>query len=196
MRTWLTGTALAAAMLLTAGCVTIQDAPAGAYAVGTSYSVTLGREWSDATAAQLNRSPKVRLLTVDGPLLNRLYLSEALAPGDFIVRRTTKERPTPTYRAGSSPTELVEFVADSVSALEFQRVETAGLRPAKFGGSDALRFDIAAQTKEGLEIAGAAEVAEIAGKLHVILYLAPKEHYFAATLTEVESVMGSVKRGA
>ena len=188
--------AFAAAAALLVGCETVASAPAGDYAVGTAYRVTLGRQWSDVSAIMVGRPVKVRLLTVDGPLLNRLYLTDGLAPGDFLVKPAAKERPTPTWRAGLSPTEQVEFIADSVAALDYERVETQNLRPATFKGAPALRFDITAKTQGGLDMAGSAEVAQMGDKLFVLLYLAPHEHFYAATLPEVETVFASVKPGA
>lgn len=185
-------TALGLALLL-AACASIGSAPAGAYKVGEVMSVTLGREWNDASRAQVGAPRRVRLLTVDGPLLNRLYFTTGLKPGDFMVKPAARERPTPTYRTGMSPTELVEFVADSVSALDYQRTETSGLRPAKLGDTDALRFDLKAQTAEGLDMSGTATVAERNGQLYVILYLAPTEHYFTAGQAEVETIMSSAR---
>jgi hypothetical protein len=183
---------LSAAALTLSACVSVVSAPAGPYKVGSA-QVTLGHEWSDISAIMFARPAKVRLLSMDGPLLNRLYVTDGLAPGEFMVKPMTKERPTPTYRAGMSPNELVEFVSDSVAALDYQRVETDNLRPAKFGSSDALRFDIKAKSKEGLDVSATALVAENAGKLYVVLYIAPTEHYYAAELPEVETVIGSVK---
>ena len=141
----------------------------------------------------VGRPANMHLLSIDGPLLNRLYLTEGLAPGDFLVKPVAKERPTPTYRGGMSAHERVEFITDSVAALDYQRVDTTNLRPAIFNGVNGLRFDITAKTKDGLDMDGAAEVVEVAGKLYVMLYLAPHEHFFAATLPEVETVFASAK---
>jgi hypothetical protein len=186
--------AASALLMSLSACVSVTSAPAGPYKIGTA-TVTLGHEWSDISAIMFARPAKVRLLSMDGPLLNRLYVTDGLAPGEFMVKPAAKERPTPTYRAGMAPTELVEFVTDSVAALDYQRVETDNLRPAKVGSADGLRFDLKAKTKEGLDISGAAQVAEVGGKLYVVLFLAPSEHYYAAELPEVETVLGSVKVG-
>ncbi len=186
--------AAAVAVLLApiAACASIADAPVGAFKVGESgYHVTLGREWADISQIMVARPKNVRLLSLDGPLLNRLYLSDGLTSGQFLVKPLAKDKPTPTYQKGMSPTELVEFVSDSVAALDYQRVETAGLRPVKLVGAEGLRFDLKAKTREGLEIAGTAAVAESGGKLYVILYLAPAEHYYKATLGDVEGVISS-----
>jgi hypothetical protein len=192
MKRILAGLVLTCVVLTLASCATVSDAPTGAYKVGEAYQVTLGREWSDMSALLGVRQKGVRILSIDGPLLNRLYLSEGLSPGDALIQSTVKERPTPTYKADFSPQECVEFVGESLSALNYDKVETANLRPAKFGDADAVRFDLTAKTKEGLDMSGSAEVSQKGGKLYLILFIAPTEHYFADGLPEVESIMTSV----
>ena len=193
MMVWLGRAALGACILALAGCSTFTPVPPGPFAAGANYQLTLGRQWTDVSKMVLGNPKQVRILSIDGPILNRLYVTDGLAPGGYIVKPLAKERPTPTYRTGSSPTELVEFVADSVAALDYARVETSGLRPAKFADAEALRFDIKAKTPAGLEVSGAALVCERNGKLYVLLYLAPTEHYFAANLPEVETILGSAR---
>ncbi len=187
--------ATAAMMAALAGCTTITLAPAGPLAVSGGYSVTLGRNWSDASILWAGRPSHARMLTIDGPALNQLYITDGLAPGEALVRAVRAETRTPTYRANMSPTELVEFVSDSVSLFGYQRVTTRNLRPGQFAGGEAIRFDIAAQTRPGLDINGTALIAEHGGKLYLILYLAPAEHYYGASLAEVEQIMGSVRMG-
>jgi hypothetical protein len=184
--------AVAGLLLALAACASVSDAPSGLYSVGGAYQVTLGREWSDVSAVFGVRQPGVRVLSIDGPLLNRLYLSEGLAPGASLVASQVKERPTPVYKADFSPQETVEFVADSVSAVGFVEVSTGNLRPARFGDADAVRFDITAKSTDGLDISGSAETAVKGGKLYVILFLAPTEHYFGDARPEIDSIMGSV----
>lgn len=188
--------AAVAALLALGGCVSIADAPAGAYKVSGTYQVTLGREWSDISPVMLGQPKTVKLLTIDGPALNRLYVTDGLAPGAFIVKPAKKELPTPTYRAGMTPNELAEFVVDTVVALDYEKAEMTGIKPARFGAVDALRVDVKAVTPAGLQMSGTSLVAESGGKLYVILYLAPSEHYFGATLPEVEGVMASAKLGS
>jgi hypothetical protein len=170
----------AAAIILLLGlsaCVSITPVPAGKLTLGGGRQVTLGRQWSDVSAIMPQRAPKVRVLSIDGPLLNRLYVAQGLAPGEGLLKKAAKEKPTPVFHADMSPTEQVEFVAASIAAMGYQRVETSGLRPAKIGADDALR--------------GVAQVANLSGKLHLLLYLAPAEHYYEATRGEVEAIMAS-----
>lgn len=184
--------AAAASFLALSACASFTLAPAGPFAAGGS-QVTLGRSWTDLNGPIWGLPKGVRLLTIDGPLLNRLYIADGLKAGEVLVRATSKERPTPAWRAGLSPNEQVEFVADSISAMDYQRVETSGLRPAKVAGADGMRFDITAKTPAGLEISGLAQIVETGDRLYLILYLAPSEHYFAATRAEAESIMDSAR---
>jgi len=183
--------ALAASAALLSACASVTSVPAGPYAMGAGRQVVLGREWSDISNIMTARPKKVRLLSIDGPLLNRLYITQGLKPGEFMVKPARREKTTPLVTANMSGTERIEFVTDSVAALDYQRVEAERPRPAKFGSADAVRFDLKAQTSEGLDVSGTALVADVGGLLYVVLYLAPTEHYYEAYLPEVERMMAS-----
>lgn len=184
------GAAVAALIALSA-CAGLKAVPPGPYASG-GYQVTVGRTWTDL--GPLIGSPKaVRMLTIDGPMLNSLFIIDGLKPGEYLVRAPSKEKPTPTWKAGMTPTEQVEMVADSLVAIGFQRVATDNLRPVKVGDKDGMRFDITAQTSAGLDVAGIAQLAEINGRLYIIIYTAAAEHYFQATKAEVEGVLNSAR---
>lgn len=193
MRPFLRAAAAAAALSLTlAGCAAIVAAPAGDYKAGTS-QVTLDRTWSDISGTVLGQPKVVRLLSLDGALLNRVYVIGGLKPGEFMVKPENKETPTPLYRAGLSATELVEFITDNVVALGYQGAEPKGLKPGRLGDTDGVRIEIACRTKDGLEMKGLATVAEKGGKLYAVLYLAPAEHYYEASLPQVEAIIGSAR---
>jgi hypothetical protein len=183
--------ALAATAAL-AGCAAITSVPPGPTKVGGA-QVTLGREWSDISILMNGRSKKVRLLSIDGPMLNRLYVTDGLSPGDYLIKPAAKERPTPVVRADMTVTERIEFVTDSIAAMDYQRVETSRPGATTLDGQPAVRVDVAAKTKEGLDVKGAALVSQVRGKTYVVIYMAPAEHYFDATLSEVEAIMASAK---
>jgi hypothetical protein len=174
-----------------AGCAT-SGVVTGDYKVGTQYTVTLGDKWADISTWLGDRGPGVRLLTIDGPWLNRLYVVDGLRPGQSLERAPSRDRPNPAYRDNMTSRELVEFVVDSVAMLGYQAPEAANLAPAKFGGVDGVRFDIATRTKQGLLFDATALVAQRNGRLHLMLFLASREHYYAATLPEVEKIFASV----
>jgi hypothetical protein len=180
------GAALSLAGCATSGVVT------GAYKVGSHYTITLGDKWADISTWLGDRGPGVRLLTIDGPWLNRLYVVDGLRPGQSLERAPSRDRPNPAYRDNMTSRELVEFVVDSVAMIGYQSPEATNLAPAKFGDTDGVRFDIATRTKQGLLIDATALVAQRKGRLHLMLFLAPREHYFAATLPQVEKIFASV----
>lgn len=194
MRIWRAST-LAAAGVVLAGCQVIADAPAGPLSVGTA-RVSLGREWANINGITPQRPTNVTLLTIDGPQLDKLYISDGLKPGEGIVTGADKDKPAPILKAGLSNAERVEFIASSVSAMGLLKVEARKPRPATYAGHPGVRMDISASTQNGLDISGTALIAEVGDKTYVILYLAPSEHYFDANLAEVEQVMASAAIGS
>lgn len=193
MRSLITVLAGGLAALALAGCVSVTEAPAGPFKAAGGPEMTLGRSWSDISALMFDRGKKVRVLSIDGPLLNRLYVAGGLVAGDNLVRSYVKERPTPLVRAGMSASERLEFVTDSVAAMGYLRVDLSQPRPARMGEAAAVRFDLDAATPEGLAIKGTGVVAAAGGKLYLVLYLAPAEHYFQASLPEVEAIIASTR---
>jgi hypothetical protein len=174
-----------------AGCLSAKPV-SGSYAAAAT-TITLTELWSDVSDYTSGQTPNSKVLTRDGPLLNQLYVVSDLKPGQSIVRAASKEKPTPVLRADLSFNEQVEFVSDSVAALGYFRVETHDLRPQKFGNVDGLRFDFDAQTQEGLNMDGTALAAMSNGRFHLLMFLAPEEHYFAASKNRVEGILSSAR---
>lgn len=181
--------AAAAGGALLAGCATVTLAPAGAYRTERAFAVTLQRPWSDMTAMLTPRPPGVRLLTIDGPALNQLYLA-SIAPGGPLFRHADRDTPVVTYRADMSDTELVEFVIDSL-AVTYQDPQSTALRPQTLAGSPGVRFDISARTQAGLNMSGTALVARTGDKLNLLVFVAPSEHYYGAFAQEVDAIFAS-----
>jgi hypothetical protein len=178
-----------AASALLAGCAGITLAPAGAYKARNAFTVTLSRPWSDITAAGL-QPPGVRVLTIDGIALNQLFVA-AIDPGGSLVRPADKDTPRPLYRTDMSESELVEFVIDSLASFGYQDPQSAALRPQTLAGAPGVRFDISARTQPGLNTSGTALVARAGEKLHLLLFLAPSEHYYGAFASEIDAVFAS-----
>lgn len=184
---------VAAALSLTACGPLIKLAPAGGYAVGATGGTILDQPWNDASALQGAGYKKIRLLTLDGLLLNRLYLTEGLAQGEYIVPPAQRrEATTPTYNTAMSVTEQVEFVADSVTALGYERVTTTAPRPVTINGQRGVRFDFTAVNPDGLNYKGVGQAVKRDDKLFVAIYLAPEEHYFAASLASATAAMDAL----
>lgn len=173
-------------------CASITLSPAGQFRAGKAATYTLGQDWNDITALQ--RPPTgVKTLTLDGHLLNCLYLTDGLTPGQSLLRQISKERPVPVYGKGMAAREQVEFVTDSLKATGFASAEYAALSRVVISGRTGVRFEIKALTVEGLQISGIGQVVESGDRLYVAAFLAPTEHYFKAGQAEATRILGSLQ---
>lgn len=182
--------AIAAMTASMAACVSITEVSGPYKAGGGTY--TLDRSWNDVTSVTAPQRG-VRLLTLDGPVLNSLYLSEGLKEGQFLARpNSRREKTTPSWRADMGVTEQVEFVRDSVEAFGYERVLTTAPRPVTVSSQRGVRFDVDAVTKAGLKIKGYGQVVSRDGLAYVAIYLAPEEHFYPESRTSALSAMDSL----
>ncbi|OXE36648.1 MAG: hypothetical protein CGW95_06380 [Phenylobacterium zucineum] len=135
----------------------------------------------------------MRTLTLDGHLLNCLYLTDGLKVGQSLVPAVSKDQPIPVYRKAMSVTEQVEFVTDSLTAMGFASADASGLSRAVVSGKTGVRFDIKAVNPDGLQISGMAQVLESDDRLYVAVFLAPTEHYFKEGQSEAARILASLK---
>jgi hypothetical protein len=190
-------TAALAATLLSACASAPPLVPAGKLTVASAYSVNLDRNWADVSKLFYRRAPKVRILSIDGVLLNRLYVSDGLTSSDPLMvsplQGDTTNHPAPRGKAGMSLSEQMEFVAGSVSELDYQKVETRNPQPVTIGDRKGVRFEFTARTTDGLNMRGLAQAVSDKGLSYYIVYIAPEEHYYGATLSNVKAAMDSAK---
>lgn len=179
--------ALLLAALATTGCASLRDPAPGRFRVGDGLTVRFDQIWSDFTPGDAR---KLRLLSKHGPALDRLYLVGGLRSGEGVIDRPGGAA---VFR-GDAPSENMDaFVAASVDALGFKPPVLSNPRPSAFDATAGRRCDIATFTGDGLAFSGAALYATHREGLSMILYLAAREHYFAAGLPEVEALMSSAR---
>ena len=186
------------ATILLAGCISGPElVPAGKFTAGGPSSVTLDRDWADATKVFAHHAEKVKILSIDGVLLNRLYVSDGLAATDPLmvdpVAGDTADHPSPRGKADMSLSEQMEFVSRSVSALDYQKVETGNPQPVMVGAVKGIRFEFTARTTEGLDMRGLAQAVSSKGLSYYVVYIAPAEHFYGANLKNATAAMDSVK---
>lgn len=174
-----------------AGCASVKLIEAGEYRAASAFAVTVNRPWSDISAMMMPRPEGVQLLTIDGVALNQLYLA-VIKPGGSFVRPADQDTPRPLYRTDMGDTELVEFVIDSL-AVTYQEPQSTGLRPQALAGTPGVRFDINTRTEAGLNISGTALVARVGEDLHMLMFLAPSEHYYGAFQSDVDAIFASAR---
>lgn len=169
------------------GCTaTMSATPAGRYDAG-AFSVALRAAWTRIDASR-NAETVGDTLTRHGLMLGRVELA-SLDPGDALVRAPG----APRFHRAMSELALIEFVPDSARDLGFSDVRAENIRPASFGAADGLRFDLIGRYPSGLAMRGDALIAEAHGRLHVIVFFAPAEHYFDAAAPDVALMMDSVR---
>lgn len=171
-RRWL----LVAATLLLAACAgaggTLQ--PAGRVQV-FDLQLETSLDWARIKGA------RQELWTVDGTPLNQLNIVSRVKPGEHVFQgsKATKRRPDgPWFRPGMRPDEIRDLVADGLALAGWSAVEAQGLRPADFGGVPGLRFELSLANGRGLRYRGQAAAAERDGRLTLLVWLAPEEHYY------------------
>jgi len=161
--------------------------PPGEHRIGTAYSFTTSVEWSLVGGAPQN-------WTIDGPALGLLQTWGGLKTGDVLIRK--QGRRMPAFRSGYGALEVAEMVADTIEAIiPGADVETTDFRPVAFGTRDGFRFQIR-YVRKGLPIRGTAAGAVYGGRLDLLLFTAPAEHYFELRAAEINRIIASGKTPA
>ena len=172
-------------------------APSGIYKVGdNNLEVTLDRDWNDATAVFNHQKSKAKLLTIDGVLLNRLYISQDLTVNDplFVGQNgDTKNHIAPRPNDNMSLTEQMDYVTRSLGEVDFKKVNYKSPKPVTISGQKGIRFELNMRNNDGLDINGLAQAVTKDNKNYYIIYLAPKEHYYNSNLKNAIAVMDSAK---
>jgi hypothetical protein len=129
---------------------------------------------------------------VDGPLLNSLLFTPALADGDPLYEIDGREE-MPRFRSKMSESEVMEFVIDSFAAAGAQKIEAIGLAPAPFGQRSGFRFDLTYQSGDGLDKLGSVVGMLTEGKLYLIIYTGAAQHYYPKYKPTVEALLASIQ---
>jgi len=182
---------LAAAALLTACASGPKLASAGIFEAG-SYSVPLSQDWT-AFNIKTGKGKPAQLLTVDGTVLNSVYLYSDLKEGDSLMKERKRDNPVPKFTTDLSELELVEFLADSLERGHgLLDVQTMNVEPSSFKGAEAIQFDFTAVNENGLKISGSSLLGVEDEKLNIVLYMAPTIHYYGKLKGDVSAMMTSL----
>jgi hypothetical protein len=183
---------LLCAALALAGCTStggplVQPGPNPA---GGGLMIDSEMEWTRVS------SQRYQLWTIDGELLNRLYLVPRVREGEYIFlgRRQTARRPDgPFYRRGMREDELRDLVIDGLRLAGGVNVASRNLRPTTFSGRDGLRFDFSLSNEEGLKYEGMVAAFEHDKGLALAIFLAPSEYYFERDATKVSKMLDTLR---
>ncbi len=139
---------------------------------------------------------RYQLWTIDGELLNRLYLIPNVREREFIFlgQRQTKRRPDGAfYKRGLREDELRDLILDGLRAAGTVNLESRNLRPVNFSGRDGLRFEFSMANEEGLKYQGMAAAFEHEKGLALALYMAPSEFYYPRDEAKVSKMLETLR---
>lgn len=134
--------------------------------------------------------------TIDGQALNQLNIYSQIKPGEHVMLRgkQKKSRPDgPWFKAGMRGDEIRDIVVDAYRELSWTRISTQNLRPADFAGTAGYRFDLVMTEPNGLVYQGTAAVAVRDGNLDLLVWIAPREHYYGRDIDEVNSMLDRMR---
>lgn len=158
-----------------------------------SASVVPLTDWNQASARPGKQG---RIWTKDGFDLNAFEVFNAVPNGAPLYKeRDRKRNPMPKFDNAVLLPELADFFERSFRTnnqiTDFTIIETA---PANVGGYKGLRVRYK-YTKPNDELTrfGEARLAVSKGKLYAINFYAPRLHYFADRIDEVQTMMESIR---
>lgn len=180
------------ASALTAGCAVVTLVEPKRTTVGDAYSVEPQIRWTSLPART-----GMELWTVDGSGLQSITFVKGVADSQPVVRGLIQggapEDKRPKFRKGMTPSEIMELLVDSYALFGNQKIETANLRPAKFGTADGFRFEMTFVLRSGLEMQALAAGVVVKDRLHALIYSGTRAHYFPKYRDTVERVLASVQ---
>ena len=185
--------ALALAILLLAACAS-GGAGGRLQAAGDARVFDLALD-TDLDWARL-KAPRQEQWTIDGAPLNQLMIISGIRPGEhvFLGAKARRSRPDgPWFRTGMRPDEVRDVVLDGLRGGGWANVRGSALRPANWGPSPGLRFDLALDNPGGLKYRGLATAAERDGRLTLLVWIAPAEHYYERDAEAVSRLFDSLR---
>ncbi len=157
---------------------------------GSRLSLNSEMEWTRITAHRF------QLWTIDGELLNRLYLIPSVRERDYIFlgSRQTKRRPDGAYfKPGMRADELRDLIVDGLAASGAVNIASSNLRPTNFGDREGLRFEVSLANEEGLKYQGMVAAFEHDKELALAIFLAPSEYYYPRDAEKVSRMLDTLR---
>jgi hypothetical protein len=171
-------------VILLAGCTSMERVEPGVFTIKDALTVIADERWNRLEPA----SDGAELWTADGMPLDMLAFYVGVAEGETLGPAAGLK--TPRFHAAMEAHDVVELYA-AILTLEGSAFKLERLAPARFGGAPGFVFDHTTVTRYGLALAGRAYGAVVDGKLYLMSYTAPRSHYYAKHLAQVEAIARS-----
>ena len=178
------------ALLALAACQTATEVRQGQSISMGGLSVTPRSGWTQFT----NTAYRAPVWTADGLDLNLIQFRTGINKGEavyWLARRS--ETKFATWDPEMTDFDLADAVAEGYAGIGAVGFESSGLDPTEIDGREALKFSFTYTDPNDLIYDGLAFAIRDRGRLHLILFQAPREHYFAASEAAVRAIFDSVR---
>jgi len=145
-------------------------------------SLQTGDSWNQAprefTPAARTES---KVLTQNGTLLDRIMIIPAVPGGEALFRQLSKSQALPVFESNMLPNEIEELTESSIVKLFGEGgavVETANLRPHRYGNNRGVLFDMDVTVSDGPDYKGFAGALVVTEKLYLIFFLGAEPYYY------------------
>jgi hypothetical protein len=160
-----------------------------------SLSVVPPRPWNRHRSILWADVGDVEDWTLNGPYLDGITFVSGLKSGRYLVRQSRRaDQQVPKFRRDMTPPEIAAML-ESLYRVKGGTVEfrTLSLQPRPFLGANGFQLDYEHLDGDELWRKGRAVGAVINDQLYLILYDAARAHYYAAALSDFESIVGSAQ---
>ena len=184
-----------AVLFLLAGCVkpiTWVGVLTGEVVVQERLSVRADGVWSRLEGLP---APKHEIWTADGITLDQLHFHTGIAEGEslVVVKEGPAAKPIPRFRADMQADEVVEFygvfASHDGSAFKLEK-----LAPCRFAEQNGFRWEFSRTRKfDDVRTRGVGYGVISGGQLYLLVFEAPRIHYFAKHAGRVEALAQSAR---
>ncbi len=153
-------------------------------------TVTPSRDWN---LLSIRPGKKAETWTLDGERLNEVTWYGGIAPGEAIIRETSRKRkPLPKVTRATLLVELPELLeATYRTERDIGTFQTTGSSPDRFLGQDGIRFTYDYVDSDNLPRRGEARAVLVGGLLYMATFDAPRQYYFDRSIADFRALTDS-----
>lgn len=183
------------ALTLLASCQMYTLVEEGETKIADNMTVTTPVQWSKLNVASTGLHRSSQVWTINGQQLEELIFVPNIQEGSTVFKTLDKGNPMPEFKNDLLMPELAELIGislnKSVGETETE-VEVSNLAPRMAGNDRGITFNLRYKGANGVSYLGKALAIKKNEKLHVIMYVAAKVHFYDASEKHIEKIFDSV----
>ena len=186
LRTYL-AIGLVALLATPVGANALREKGKAATVANSGMIVTPPKDWNRLS---IKPGKKAETWTLDGERLNDVTWFGGIAPGEALVRETSKKRkPLPKVTRETLLVEIPELLeATYRTEKNIGSFKVTASSPDRFVGHDGIRFAYEYVDQDNLPRKGEARATLVKGLLYMATFDAPRLHYFDRSLPDFRAL--------